>query len=378
MQSELNEFLESHDSDSIEKIDDSTVFKARLNLAPSAFVDINRQSVDFFKKHAETKQWNGFDLIDVDGTTLRLPANEDVAALFPPQPDAQGNPTGPPLARLNLLYDPLNNLCLSADLDNIEISEMDQLIHQEWQWSSGQLLLADRHYDAFWLFVWLLQKEADFCIRMRLDNRPVVQRFAASGAAEQIVELNPGRSAKSRCRKRNLPTQPVEIRLIRVTLPDGKFEVLATSLLRSETVSANEFKELYHLRWPVEEKFKQLKHRVNLENWSGKGPLSVIQDVHARLWATNLTVLMAKPLEAKIKARTATRKYNYQINWANALASMKRWMQRLFSGRKTQFHIEALSERILTNLSPIRPDRKNPRNPKTHQREFHMSYKLCF
>ena len=207
MQSELDEFLESHGSEDIDKIDASTLFKARLKLSPSAFVDINRHSVDFFKQHAETKRWNGFDLIDVDGTTLRLPANEDVAASFPPQPDAHGNPVGPPLARLNLLYDPLNNLCLSADLDNIETSEMDQLIHQDWQWGAGQLLLADRHYDAFWLFVWLLQKECDFCIRMRLDNRSVVQRFAASGAAEQIVELNPGRSAKSRCRKRGLPTR---------------------------------------------------------------------------------------------------------------------------------------------------------------------------
>jgi hypothetical protein len=35
------------------------------------------------------------------------------------------------------------------------------------------------------------------------------------------------------------------------------------------------FKELYHQRWPVEEDYKVIKLRVEVENWSGKSTLAV-------------------------------------------------------------------------------------------------------
>ena len=131
MQSELNEFLNAPDQAPMEEIGDTAVFKARLKLAPSAFVDINTKSVEFFMKEGEVKRWNGYQLIDADGTTLRLPDTDDVNLFFHPNVDAQGDDVGPPLARMNLLYDPLNQLCLSAELDCTDVSEIDQFTHQD-------------------------------------------------------------------------------------------------------------------------------------------------------------------------------------------------------------------------------------------------------
>lgn len=386
MQSELNEFLDAQEQaefpgaqehTSIEKIHATAVFKARLKLAPSAFVDINHKSVDFFMKEGEVKRWNEFQLIDVDGTTLRLPDTPDIADFFRPNIDAKGQPVGPPLARMNLLYDPLNQLCLSAELDCTSVSEIHQFTLQDWQWKSGQLFVGDRHYDAFWLSVWLLEKGCDFCIRLKLDARPVVRQFLQSGLKEEIVDYTPGRSAKTRCRKRDLPTQSIKVRLIRVELPEGKVEVLATSVLDADKVPADQFSGLYHLRWPIEEKFKQLKFRVNLENWSGKSAVSVLQDVYAHIWTTNLTVLMAHPLDSEIQERTSQCKHDYQINWASALACMKRAMVKLFFGSAVHASLERLWERFLSALSPIRPNRKYARNHKTYKREFYMCYKFC-
>jgi hypothetical protein len=379
MQSELNAFLDANDANSIQSIDASTLFKARLKLAPSAFAEINHHCLDFFREHGNFKLWNGFELIAVDGTTLRVPDTGDLHEFFRPNVDAKGAPVGPLLARMNLLYDPMNQLCLSAELDCTSVSEINQFTAHDIDWKDGQLFIADRHYDAFWLFVWLIGLGCDFCIRLKSKQRPQVRQFLESGLREQILELNPGRGAKRRCKQKDLPGNPIKLRLIRVDLPDGKVEILATSVLDSEKIPVEEFAELYHLRWPVEEKFKQLKFRANIENWSGKSAMTVFQDVYARLWSCNLTVLMAIPLESEIGKQTANRKYKYQLNWANAMACLGRSMvPLLIIGHCIPQSLLRLSQRLLSDLSPIRPNRKYPRNHKAYKREFYMCYKFCF
>ena len=136
------------------------------------------------------------------------------------------------------------------------MGEISQMPAHNWDWQSGQLLIADRNYDAFWFFVWLKEKGCDFCIRLKANQRHLVKEFVKQGHKEQIVEMIPGRSAKKKCRQRDLPTHPIKLRLIRVDLPIGEVEVLAISVLDSEKIPAEPFAQLYHLRWPVEEKFR--------------------------------------------------------------------------------------------------------------------------
>jgi hypothetical protein len=379
MQSELNTFLDAKDSNSIQSIDASTLFKARLKLAPSVFVEINHHCIDFFREHGNFKRWNGFELVAVDGTTLRMPDTGDLHEFFRPNVDALGAPVGPLLGRMNMLYDPLNQLCLSAELDCTSVSEINQFTAHDIRWKAEQLFIADRHYDAFWLFVWFMEKGCDFCIRLKSKQRSQVREFLESGSREQIVELNPGRGGKRRCKQKGLSCNPIKLRLIRVDLPDGKVEILATSILDTKKVPVEQFAELYHLRWPVEEKFKQLKFRANIENWSGKSAMTVFQDVYARLWSCNLTVLMGIPLEAEIGKRKANCKYKYQLNWANALSCMGRAMVPLFIiGHCIQKTLLRLSRRMLSDLSSIRPNRKYPRNHKAYKRQFYMCYKFSF
>jgi hypothetical protein len=43
------------------------------------------------------------------------------------------------------------------------------------------------------------------------------------------------------------------------------------------------FADLYHDRWPVEEDYKIMKCRIEIENFTGQSELSVYQDFHARV-----------------------------------------------------------------------------------------------
>jgi len=151
------------------------------------------------------------------------------------------------------------------------------------------LELPNSGYPAFWLCALIESKDAHFCARMTLEGWKVVERFLASGRQEQIVTVTPGYEARKACRACGLPTTPLPLRLLRIELDNGDVEVLATNLLDSQRYPYAIFKELYHLRWPVEEDYKAMKSRIEVENWSGKSVVLLLQraDIRSlldRLW----------------------------------------------------------------------------------------------
>ncbi|MCB7329308.1 transposase, partial [Mediterraneibacter faecis] len=74
-------------------------------------------------------------------------------------------------------------------------------------------------------------------------------------------------------------TEDIKIRVIEVTLGDGTKEYLATNLFDSH-ISQKMFRELYFYRWPVETKYKELKSRLAIEEFSGATTTSVLQEFY--------------------------------------------------------------------------------------------------
>jgi hypothetical protein len=69
---------------------------------------------------------------------------------------------------------------------------------------------------------------------------------------------------------------------------------------------------------------------MDLENFSGKSPLSFYQDFHAKLFAKNLVALMAFHVKDVLDKPDDTKIYQYQINFTQALAKSKGVIALLF------------------------------------------------
>ncbi len=70
-------------------------------------------------------------------------------------------------------------------------------------------------------------------------------------------------------------TKDIKIRVIEVILDNGTKEYLATNLFDS-TITQSMFQELYFYRWPVELKYKELKSRLAIEEFSSATTTSVL------------------------------------------------------------------------------------------------------
>jgi hypothetical protein len=233
----------------------------------------------------------------------------------------------------------------------------------------------DRGYPAFWLFALILKQGAHFCARMKAGSWNIVKDFVASGLEEQTVLLQPNYIAQQEGEKRKLSTKRMLIRLIRVELEDGEIEVLATSLLDHQTYPVSIFKELYHLRWPVEEQYKVFKARLELENFSGTSVLAVYQDFHAKVFAANLTAILARPAQEVVAQDSLEKKYRWQINMTNALSKMKDTIVLFFHRSNILSLLQSLWQIMIKTIEPIRPGRSYPRIWRVKPKKFPICYK---
>lgn len=375
LQNELDNFFKTiHNTDLPQKkVSNSALCQARTKIKHEAFVELNKKQVDYFYSKAKYKQFRGFRLIAIDGSTVVLPRNTKTIEEFG---EYSHSPNNRPvvLARISHTFDVLNHISIDSCISPLKTGEHDLARQHMEQLCKGDLCLLDRGYPAFWLFKLILQKGVDFCARVNTSSWTAARELVQSGGKEKIIEIYASHKSISKCNKMGLSTAPIRCRFISIELDSGEKEVLITSLIDDAVYPYNLFKELYHQRWPVEEFYKLMKHRIELENFTGKSPEVIKQDYYARVFMANLSAILASPVHEIIDKKYQKRKYRYQINWTQAMGKMKHSAILLFIRDNIIELIKRLQQLFINNVIPIRPDRKYPRNHKP-KRHFYMAYK---
>lgn len=356
----------------VRQVSKSAFSQARKKLKPTAFIELNRTQTAHFYREFEPETWFGYRLKAIDGSLIDVPntpANQEHFGSW-----GSRHQTQRAKGRASQLFDVLNDVTVDALLKPKAIGERElakaHIAHLE----TGDLLLLDRGYPAFWLFALIIAQEAAFCARLSL-SWATAKRFVASGKQEAILTISPTKEMTKACRQHGVCAKPLRLRFLRIELDSGEIEVLVTSLLDSNQFPHNLFKELYHQRWPVEEDYKRLKSRLELENWSGKTHLAVYQDFHAAIFTKNLAAILAHPAKLPIFEQTKHRKHSYQVNMTNLISKMKDTVVHLFRDNQLTPILHALWRQICQTIEPIRPGRSYPRKKQVQRPKYPVNYK---
>jgi len=375
-QDELDEFFKTINRFDVAKriVSKAALAKARMKLKFEAFVELNQHLVNYFEKHFHPLTWHGFRLLAIDGSTTRLPHSKAIADHFGVWQVRKGRPS--PTARISQLFDVLNKTTVDALIYPKSFGERELAAQHLLKVMPGDLILLDRGYPAWWLFSLILSRNAHFCARISCTKWKSVRKFFRSGLAEKIISLPVHSSSVAYCNQMGLPMKPLKLRLIRIQ-HKHQVEVLITSLIDTQQYPIEIFRDLYHYRWPVEEDYKTIKCRLELENFSGKSVLSVYQDFHAKIFTKNLVRILAFPGNNALQQEPKTRKYDYQINFTQALSKSKGVIALLFheTASKIVQLIAELQDIFQKTIEPIRSGRKCPRNHKPSVRKFFPAYK---
>ena len=375
-QDELDKFFKTVFRFDVAKriVSKAALTKARMKLKFEAFIELNLHLVNYFDKHFKPRTWFGFRLLAIDGSTTRLPMTEAITAHFGVWNGRQGAPS--PMARVSQLFDVLNKITVDAIIKPKSIGERELAAQHLLNVMPNDLILLDRGYPAWWLFKAILSMNANFCVRVSCTKWKAVRKFFHSGLPEKIIDLPIHATSVTQCKQMGLDTAPLKLRLIRIE-NDGKVAILITSLIDAKQYPIGIFNDLYHDRWPIEEDYKTIKCRLELENFSGKSSLSVYQDFHAKVFAKNLVWMIAFPIKDRLTDENSLRKHPYQINFTQAFSKSKGVIALLFHDtcKKVRCLIADLQHIFQRTVEPIRPGRKYPRNHKAKSRKFFLQYK---
>ena len=341
----------------------SAFSEARKKLSTDAFKAINQLLVDKVNEDQSLKLWKGYRLYAVDGCRIRLPNNPVIIERFGCSHNGKAEQDCP-MGLASACYDVMNDVIVDATMAHSYSSEREMALdHLKAVSAHNALFLYDRGYPAFWLIKAHQERQIDFCMRTPWNLFDETRDFTRSGKRQKIVWLIPKQAAKDLCREHQVSEKPVKVRLIRVDLPDGEVEILMTSVTDRKRIHHSEFKGLYHKRWGIEEIFKRLKSRLEMENFTGKSPLAVQQDFQAKIVACNLSALLSQAAQPQVDQATKSGQYSYAVNQAQALSRLKNsWVLLFISPSKLLGgFINELVSMISLCREIIRPDRHNQR-----------------
>ncbi|MGB7294675.1 MAG: IS4 family transposase [Candidatus Aminicenantales bacterium] len=375
LQDELDEFFKLiQPGPGAERVVTKSAFsQARQKLKPSAFVELNQAQVSYFYDQFEPARWHGLRLLAMDGSLADLPNTAEVRAHFGVWRPASGGEC--PKARLSQLFDVSNKITLDALIAPKAQGERALAEQHCHHLTATDLVLLDRGYPAFWLFVAIRARQAHFCARMSLTQWKVVADFVASGQTEQLLHLQPGWHARQACQQRQLPTDALPVRLLRLEVGQAEPIVLITSLVETDQFPYAELQDLSLSRWPIETDYRHIKHRLEVENWTGLTVVAIYQDFQATVFTKNLAALVAQPVQPVVEQLCASRQHAYQINWANLFSKLKDTVVQLFVAANPGPLFQHLWQQMTRTLEPVRPNRSFPRKKRVKPRRFAMSYK---
>jgi len=337
--------------------------KARTNLDPNivkeSFLITTRllsscDDLDFYK--------GKYRLCAIDGSATALDNAEPLREHF----GCSGRKATATTALTSLCYDPLNNTILDGGIypyatDERTAARAHIKAVGELPLLKGieNLYIFDRGYPSKEFMSELLNSDIKFLFRVRKKFNLDIDDVAKK---EKVSFSYNGKD--------------YQVRVFKINLPSGETETLVTNV-GGKYLKHKEAGELYFKRWCIETKFNSLKNKLELENMSGRRPITVYQDFWAKLDIANTIAALEFSTNEAIEAQTSDNNNIYrQTTNENRLIShfSKRYADLLCEPDKNKRR--ALFDELVRDITKypveVKPDRafirKTPRKMKFHDR----------
>jgi hypothetical protein len=371
-------------------VSNSAFSQARQKLSHTAFIELHHTAVvGTYYADDQYQTWEGFRLIAVDGSKIRLPDTPEIRKAFGTVSvkNQSGIDLGEqPWALASVYYDLLNEIPLDAILAHGKAYEVDVAVTQLRALQANDLLIGDMNYPSYRflaeLSVLRQTRGCHFLFRCSSGSfTPARELFASDKRDSLIVTLTVPRDKRREITRLGLPHQ-IRLRFIRVVLDDGTVEVLVTSLVDERRYPTCLFKELYHLRWGVETLYDRLKNLLCLENFSGTTVEAVKQDFYATIFICGIEAILTEDASTMLESKTPRNRSPQQVNHMVSFNALKNHIIALFFSDEPVTDLCAkLTRLFLTNPVCVRPNRQVDRKKTSPRAALHhqkRKRKFCF
>lgn len=344
--------------------------KARYKIRHTGFKELLGLSIQTAYRDPAYGTWRGYRLIAADGSSLRLPDSEEMVSEFGRFKPNGTNGTMPPLARVSLFVDLCTSMICNARLASWNVGEQtlaeDQLpevIHQMRSLNQNNLLfIYDRGYPSLKFIRQHDELKVDFVFRVQ--ERHYIKLWEKVRAGELDFDFDIQNKEISQ-----------KVRAIGLTLPNGKTEVLITSLFDRKKFTAEDIKKIYILRWHIEECYKRIKIGAEIENFSGVNLEAVLQEFWANLVMCNILSLHMCDSQGPWDPDQIA---EYRLNFSILFGAMREKLFQVLLGKCSPENFQMLFDRAATRAKvKIRPGRFYNRDKVGIPKRHHVFRRVC-
>ena len=231
------------------------------------------------------------------------------------------------------------------------------------------ILILDRGFGHFSTIKELINQHRIFCVRLPCGNSNFAKNMLERSEDDLITFWCPSPKEKENARKNDLDYDPIKVRVVKINLDNGETELLITNLYDMNEYTIEDMKELYHLRWGVEEGFKNLKPKMKIEQFGCRKTEGILQEFHAHIFCLNMVGLMGSVANEEIEKKTAHRKWKYKYNWQNAYRFLREKIIRFLLLDNINNLLDRLINQISSSIIAIKPDRQFVRDTRHRNKQ---------
>lgn len=350
LQTGLNTFFDTQKDGKIE-YSKQAFSKGRQRIKPEAYQELFLSVVDDFYEKAVLSNWKGYQLFGIDGTRLNLPCTNELAELYGTQ-TSQGAPQVQAL--VSCLYDLLDGMIVDTRFAHCKSSERDAAKDMITSFHlprvANPVFIMDRGYPSAELMEAIISAGHKFIMRCSTEFLRSMELPAQDNTLEyKFAKLK----------------EPLKLRIVKIQLPNGDTEYLATNIFDSQ-ISLDDFKWAYQKRWGIETKYNDVKNKLEIENFTGYSPIAILQDFYATMFLANLAGVLEYELHEEIEAAHSTpeNRYAYRMNIATTISELKRTVVEMLttsSWAKRERLYTHMVARLTKSVVPVRQNRSAER-----------------
>lgn len=267
----------------------SSLCTARKKLDESVFKRINQRIIETHFEHDERYTWKGHRIFAVDGSKLNIP--RELISLGYKLPAKKANY---PQGLLSCLYQVKSQIPFDFDL----VSHSNERICAEQHLNilkSNDVVVYDRGYFSYIMLHRHVKSNIHAVFRLQESGFTVIREFFKSPDIDIIATIYPSPSVRNDILETHpeLDIVPLRVRLIKYFIGDMTYCLGTTLLDQKRYNSIQDFMDIYHSRWGVEELYKVSKRLFIIEDFHAKSERGVKQEIFAHFSLVTMNRIFA-------------------------------------------------------------------------------------
>ncbi len=364
----------------------SSFCAARQKLDEAAFKCANQKIIAAYAGDASRYHWLGHRLFAVDGSKINLP--RQLRAFGYPTP---GETSHYPQGLLSCLYQLKSQLPFDFDLvahANERLCAMRHLDVLE----NNDVVVYDRGYFSYPMLHRHYQTGIHAIFRLQESSSTVIQEFFSSPQTETEVTIIPSPRAQTDIRAQypDLDIIPLKMRLLKYQIAGSTFCLGTTLVAEHQRYALQEFMDVYHGRWGIEELYKVSKRVFVVEDFHAKTERGVKQELFAHFVLITMNRLFANQADTEINSGQLSAAFDpngssscppltgamagLKTNFKNCIHVLARSLEELLLlHQRVKGVLQRVFSAIIAQHQRIRPNRSYPRRSMRPETKWHPS-----